>query len=65
MRRNYGPQAHRPNRHKPSVVMSPFSTHWQARGYDANEHFHVATVETWAEALGIALQWAQEGYPEP
>jgi hypothetical protein len=65
MNQHFVPQAFRPNRHKPSVVLGPFGDRWQARGYDSHEHFHVKTCGTWLEALATAVQWAREGYPAP
>lgn len=65
MPHEYTPQAFRPNKHKPSVALGPFGQYYQARGYDAHEHFHIKSAATWDEAFRTAYQWATEGYPEP
>jgi hypothetical protein len=64
LRGDYLPQCHRPNKYKPSVARGLYGA-YQARGYDRQEHFHVKSGATWAEAYATALQWAREGYPEP
>lgn len=63
MPREYRPQIGRENPRKPSVVRGIFHG-WQTRGYDQHNVFYQRTVDTWPQALDIAIDWARDGYPE-